>query len=352
MRRCAAIGAFVLVVGWNSLANSAPAASLDIGQIHQAATKARSLFLDDVQRVGAVDMFSKLVRLKGPSGQEQSVREEVQRVLAQAGCVAVPAKNKDPEAPCNLVMEIPGLGALASRPCILLNAHLDTLDRSTPELLAFDAGTGDFYHPHEADPQKSSSFGGDDRSAVAVIVEAIRHLHGDYWSRGVAHRRILLVFTAGEERGCLGAKYLSQHEPDLFTTLEVSLSIDGPLDLKSDYPRDSFVAVVSESDSKIKPYEHVIGLMREFCERTGARFGRTETGLGMGDFAHFPPSARSSLHLRSPVRGFHNRERVKVQDLINHIDLLCYVLLGWDYSLPAKLSPETLSAAFERAADH
>jgi putative aminopeptidase FrvX len=348
MRRYLAIGAWVLVVGWNSLANAATPASLDIGQIHNAATKARSLFLDDARRIGAVDTFLKLVRIKGPSGQEQPVREEVQRVLALAGAAEVPAKNKDLEAPCNLVMEIPGSGDLASQPCILLNAHLDSIERSTPELLAFDAGTEDFYHPHEADSEKSSSFGGDDRSGVAVLVEALRKLQADYWSRSVAHRRVLLVFTAGEERGCVGAKYLSRREPNLFTALEVSLSIDGPLDFRSDYPRDSFVAVVSESDSKIMPYRHVIGLMQEFCERTGARFGRTETGLGMGDFAHFPPSARGGLHLRSPVRGFHHKERVNVQDLVNHIDLLCYLLLGWDYSLPAQLSPETLSARHVR----
>jgi len=241
-------------------------------------------------------------------------------------------------------MEIPGSGSLARQPSILLNAHLDTLERSTPEFLAFDAGTGDFCHPHEADVGKSSSFGGDDRSGVAVIVEAIRCVQADYWSRGVAHRRVLLVFTADEERGCLGARYLSQREPDLFAALEVTLSIDGPLDFRSDYPRDSFVAVVSESDAKIMPYQRVIGLMQEFCERRGARFGTTETGLGMGDFAHFPPSARGGLHLRSPVRGFHNKERVNVQDFVNHIDLLCYLLLAWDHPLPAKLSPETLKA--------
>jgi putative aminopeptidase FrvX len=352
MKRYLAIGASVLIFGWNGLADSATPASLDIRQIHNAATNAHSLFLDDARRMGAVDTFLKLVRIKGPSGQEQSVREEVKRILTLAGTGTVPAKGQDPEAPCNLVMEIPGSGGLADQPCILLNAHLDTIERSTPELLAFDAGTGDFYHRHEADSEESSSFAGDDRSGVAVLVEAIRHLRADYWNRGVAHRRILLVFTADEERGCVGAKYLSQREPNLFTALEVSLSMDGPLDFRSDYPRDSFVAVVSESDSRITPYKHVLGLMREFCERTRSRFGRTETGLGMGDFAYFPPSAHAGLHLRSPARGFHEKERVNVQDLINHIDLLYYLLLGWDYSLPAKLSPETLSATFGRAADH
>jgi cytohesin len=309
-------------------------AALDIGQINKAAIAAKSLFLDDDGRIHAVDTFQRLVRVKGPSGQEQQIREEVQRMLTQAGAAVVPAKSNDREAPLNLIMEIPGSGDLAGRPGILLNAHLDTIARSTQEFLAFDDSTGDFYHLHATESGKSSSFGGDDRSAVAVIVETIRLLQANYWSRGVAHRRILLVFTADEERGCVGAAYLSQHEPDLFADLAISLSIDGPLDLNSDYPRDSFVAVVSESDSTIVPYKHVLELMQEFCGRTGARFGRTEYGLGRGDFAHFPSSARAGLHLRAAVRGFHSRERVNVRDLINQIDLLCYLLLDWDPSRP------------------
>ena len=78
---------------------------------------------------------------------------------------------------------------------------------------------------------------------------------------------------------------------------------------------------------------------------------KRQTGLGMGDIAHFPLSACSGLHLRSPVRGFHNKQRVNVQDFVHHIDLLCCFLLGWDHALPAKLSPETLSATSGRAAD-
>jgi cytohesin len=308
--------------------------ALDVGQINKAATAAESLFLDGAGRIHAVETFQRLVCIKGPSGQEELVRKEVQRMLTEAGAVVVPAKSSNPEAPLNLVMEVPEAGDLVGRPSILLNAHLDTITRSTPEFLAFDGSTGDFYHLHETEPGKSSSFGGDDRSAVAVIVETVRLLQANYWSRGVPHRRILLVFTAEEERGGVGASYLSKDEPDLFTDLDISLCIDGPLDLNSDYPRDSFVAVVSESDSTIAPYKHVLELMQEFCGRTGARFGKTETGLGRGDMAHFPSSARAGLHLRSVVRGSHSRERVNVQDLVNQIDLLCYLLLDWDHSLP------------------
>ncbi|MHC4556993.1 MAG: M28 family peptidase [Planctomycetota bacterium] len=351
-KRCLAVGVTVLLLGWSGLADSAKPVTLDVEQIHKAATNAQSLFLDDVARIHAVDTFLRLVRIKGPSGKEQAIQEELQRILTKVGAAVVALKSDGDQAPCNLVMEIPGSGTLADRPGILLNAHVDTIRRSTPEFIVFDANSGDFYHLHETDSEKSSSFGGDDRSGVVMIVEAVRLLQANYWARGVMHRRILLVFTANEERGCMGAKYLSKHEPDLFADLEISLSIDGPLDYMSDYPHDSFVAVVSDSDSKIMPYKHVIGLMQEFCTRTEARFGRTEAGLGMGDFAHFPASARAGLHLRSPVQGFHRRERVNVQDLINHIDLLCYLLLGWDDSLPANISPDTLSAAFGRVVDH
>jgi len=322
--------------------DSARPTALDVTQINKAATDAKSLFLDDAGRVHAADAFRRLVCIKGPSGQEQPVQEEVQRMLTQAGAVVVPTKSNDRKAPYNLIMEIPGSGDLASRPGILLNAHVDTIGRSTPEFMAFDDGAGDFYHLHETESGKSSSFGGDDRSAVAVIVETVRLLQANYWSRGVPHRRILLMFTADEERGCVGAKYLSQHEPDLFANLEISLSIDGPLDFESDYPRDSFVVVVSERNSTIVPYKHVIELMQEFCGRTGSRFGKTQIGLGMGDFAHFPASSRAGLHLRSVVRGFHRRERVKVQDLISQIDLLCYLLLCWDNSQPTNLPPRLL----------
>jgi len=140
MKRCLAV--VVLLLGCSSLVDSARPIALDVGQIHKAATNAQSLFLGDAGRIKAVDTFLRLVRIKGPSGQEQPVQEEVQRILSRAGAVVVPAKSNNSEAPCNLIMEIPGSGVLASRPGILLNAHVDTIGRSTPEFLAFDDSSG------------------------------------------------------------------------------------------------------------------------------------------------------------------------------------------------------------------
>jgi putative aminopeptidase FrvX len=313
---------------------AAAADALNLDEVHQAAGNSHSLFLDAGSRIKAIDSFVRMVKIKGASGQEGAVRDVVQRSLEKYAKNLTPITN-DSKAPFNLAMELPASGALSARSGILLNAHIDTIDQSTPELLAFDAATGDFYHPYEPDSEKVSSFGGDDRSAVAVIVEAIRVLEESFWARGIAHRRIVLLFTAQEERGCVGAKYLSNHRPEVFKDVQVALSIDGPLDLKSDYPKESFVAVSLEKDRTLAPYSEVLQLTSGFCARTGMHFGQTTLGLGMGDFAFFPPEAHAGLHLRSPVRGWHNKERVKVQDLINHIDLLCYLLLGLDDAIPA-----------------
>jgi putative aminopeptidase FrvX len=336
MKKFSAIFIIILLILCNNFAVSAAQNSLDKTQIHKTAVNAKSLILGEAERVRAVDTFVQLVSIKGPSGKEQEIQNELKKIITKAGAKMVPLKSDSNQAPCNLVMEIAGTGNLADKPGILLNAHVDTIARSTPEFMVFDANNGDFYHLYESDSGQSSSFGGDDRSAVAVIVEAIRKLQTDYWGRGVPHRRILIIFTADEERGCVGARYLSEHQPELFDDLEISITMDGPLDFMANYPNDSFVTVVSESDSENLPYKNVIRLVKEFCESTETKFGRTEIGLGMGDFGSFPAKACAGLHLRSPVRGFHTKERLKVQDLVNHIDLICYIMLAWDNPVPDK----------------
>lgn len=310
--------------------------AVNLYAVKKAAADAHSYFLDADRRIGAIATFLKLVAIKGPSGQEAAIRDEVRRMLLETSATPVPPKADHPYAPLSLVMEIPGSGTLADRPAIILNAHLDTIRESTPELIAFDSASGDFYHQHETVPERISSFGGDDRTAVAAIVETIRYLHEEHWSHGVDHRRIVLIFTAEEEIGNLGAKYLTRHEPQVFRDAEITLSMDGPIDLQSGYPEDSFVAVVAPADAPRQPYQRVLDLMTEFCGRTNTGFTQTEVGLTMGDFAYFPGTAKAKLHLRSPVRGWHNKERVNVQDQINHVDILIYVLLAWDRTKPVE----------------
>lgn len=309
-------------------------AELDVTLIDRAASNAPSLFLNATQRVQSIRTFLALAQIKGGSGREQRVRDEVKRLLVASGAVEIALKADGSNVPLNLVLELPATGALTNAPGLLLNAHLDTLAQSTPENIAFDAASGDFYHRFQAEAGRNSSFGGDDRSGVAAIVESVRFLQANHWRRGVPHRRMVLVFTADEERGCVGARYLARHQPELFEQLDLSLSMDGPLDFRPNPPIHRVIAVVAEADSTNAPYRRVMELLREFSGRTHIVFEHTEYGLGRGDFAYFPAPAHAGLHLRSPVRGYHTQERVNVRDQINHVDLCCYLILGWDQAPP------------------
>jgi putative aminopeptidase FrvX len=326
--------ATVLLLLCPGLAVAGSSASLDTEAIHRAASNTPSFFLNATQRVESIDAFLALAQIKGISGREQAVREQVKRRLMIAGAVEIPPRAANSNAPLNLVMELPGTGAFTNAPGILLNAHLDTIDASTPEHLAFDPESGDFYHTLQNERGQNSSFGGDDRSGVSAIAEAVRFLQANYWARGFGRRRVVMVFTADEERGCVGAKYLAQQQPEVFANLEVSLSMDGPLDFRPNPPTNHMIAVVADDEAGTLPSRRVLDLLREFSGRTGIALERTEYGLGRGDFAYFPPTAHAGLHVRSPVRGYHTKERVNVRDQINHIDLLCYVLLVWDNPLP------------------
>jgi hypothetical protein len=303
---------------------------VDDPRVRHAATNTPGILLSPAERIRAVETFQRLVRIPGVTGEEQQIREEVKSLMLAVGAREIAIPDKEPNAPLNLALEIPASETMADQPGFLLNAHLDTVVWSTPEHIAFDAASGDFYHAHQFQQGGTSSLGGDDRTGVAAIVEAVRYLVENHWSKGAPHRRIVLLFTAFEERGCVGAKYLARHHASLFDRLELSLTIDGPLDFDPNPPQPRLIVVVSNEDAQRQPYQRALKLIRDYGQRAQLSVEQTEYGLGRGDFAHFPPQARAGLHLRSPVRGYHNRERVNVRDLVNHIEAVCVLMLEWN----------------------
>jgi len=302
---------------------------VDVSSVRQAATNAPGVLLSPTERIRAAETFQRLVRIPGVSGEEQQIRDEVKSLLLAVGAREISIPDKEPNAPLNLALEIPASETMADQPGFLLNAHLDTVVWSTPEFIAFDAASGDFYHAHQFQRGGTSSLGGDDRTGVATIVEAARYLVENHWSKGTPHCRIVLLFTAFEERGCVGAKYLARHHASLFDHVELSLTIDGPLDFDPNPPQPRLIVVVSNGDLQRQPYQRAMELIRDYGQHAKLSVEQTEYGLGRGDFAHFPPQAHAGLHVRSPVRGYHNRERVNVRDLIHHIEAVCFLMLEW-----------------------
>src|SRR5262245_49579935 len=135
-----------LVLVWRTQAGAAIQTALDGWQTNRAVTTEYSLILDAVERNRAVSTFLNLVQIKGISGREQAIRDEVKRLLMPLEATELFSNPSNSKAPLNLVMEIPATGALTNQPGILLNAHLDTISQSTPEETAFDAATADFFH--------------------------------------------------------------------------------------------------------------------------------------------------------------------------------------------------------------
>jgi putative aminopeptidase FrvX len=229
----------------------------------------------------------------------------------------------------NLVVEIPATKGFEGRQALILNAHYDTIEvgtRCVPEEMDFNPRTREFFH------RRDLSFGGDDKAGVTTILRAVEMAKQGYWDHGAGHRKITVIFTAQEEIGAVGAVYLSQYYPQLFENVEIALSTDGPLDYDTPafYPRNSYIVVVDEKISRDAPYSKIIECVQRVCSLKQASFARTTTGLGQGDFAFFPPSAHTDLHIRSPYKGDHEKERVKLDDLFNHIDLFTYILLRMD----------------------
>ncbi len=308
---------------------AARADALDIDAIRKAAIAARSVHLDAAARVAAIESFVSLVQIPGGSGGEHAIRDACQRRLAALGARLVPLTDTLSNAPINLAMRLDGVGSMAQHPALLLNAHLDTLVISTPEHMAFDPQTSDFFHARESDPSFPSTFGGDDRSGVCVVLEALRRVHGGAWAEAKPRPPVLVLLTGSEEVGLKGAKHLARHHPRLFDNVGLSITVDGPLDYETAYPKERLVAVVSEADATRPPYSRVLSTLASHAAKAGVGWNRSEVGLGKGDFAAFPAHAHAGLHFRSPVRGWHRRERVQVQDLIHHVDLLVDVITAW-----------------------
>jgi putative aminopeptidase FrvX len=284
-----------------------------------------SLFLSEQHKVETVEGFVKIVGIKSPSGSEAAVRKELKHRLVSLGFSEIALGLDDPSAPLNLIMELLATKDLKDKPAIILNAHMDTIQRCTPEEMDFDAAHREFFH------KRDLSFGADDKAGVMVILSALKTAKTEYWDKGIGHRKIVVVFTAQEERRSLGARHLTRTHPEIFEDIEITLMTDGPLNYrKGEYPENSFIIVVDEGMSRVTPFSKVMTSIQDICGFKDVSYITTRIGLGQGDLIGFPAHAKGDLHIRAPYQGNHSKERVKLDDLFNHIDLFTYILLRLD----------------------
>jgi tripeptide aminopeptidase len=138
-------------------------------------------------------LFVRLCEIPSPSRHEQEVAAFVRQRLAELGLeVTEDAAGADIPAGCgNIVARIPATAQGGVR--IALCAHLDTVPNNGPiEVKLVDGHLTN---------HRDDILGGDNKSAVAAIVEAARRIVAD----GRPHAGLDLVFTPCEEIGLQGA---------------------------------------------------------------------------------------------------------------------------------------------------
>jgi putative aminopeptidase FrvX len=347
---CLAVEAFAIVLGAAHLpaaAGTNKAEVVDGVRLLDAACESAvhvpSLFLSQQEKIKTVETFVKMVGIKSQSRYEGAVRDMLRQRLALLNPHEIvcdrheangPLNLETPDppltnAPLNLIMEIPATKDFEDRPAVILNAHMDTIEvgtRCVPEEMDFAVSAREFFH------RRNLSFGADDKAGVTTILRALETVKAQYWDKGVGHRKFIVLFTAQEDYGYVGSRYLAEYYPELFDNIEIELTTDGPLDYDTPalYPKDSFIVVVDEETSYAPPYRQIIESVQDVCYLKHASFAKTTTGLGHGDFAFFPAKAHTDLHIRSPYKGNHKQERVKLDDLFNHIDLFTDIILHLD----------------------
>ena len=140
--------------------------------------------------------FLELIRIDSLSRQEQEIALRLRRELEAVGAQVVidDAGEKVGGGTGNVIGYIKGTVPHASP--LLLSAHMDTVVPGE--------GVKPIVERTVVKTDGSTVLGGDDKSGVAAIMEALRVIH----EQKIPHGDIEVVFTICEEVGLLGAKHL------------------------------------------------------------------------------------------------------------------------------------------------
>lgn len=141
------------------------------------------------------ETFKKLVMIDSISRQEAGISEAVCQMLAplKPEILVDGAAHKTGSDTGNLIMRIAGSRGI---PPLMINAHMDTVQPGKAVMPEFSDGV--------FTSRGDTILGADDKSAIAIIIEALLVIHENKLAGGPVE----LVFTICEEIGLLGAKNL------------------------------------------------------------------------------------------------------------------------------------------------
>ena len=167
----------------------------------------------------AIDRLLRFLAVPGITGEEGKIAKEIGEALKTAGVPPKSIRHDDanaripmPTQTGNLVVNIPGFGALANAPRQLYMTHLDTVPLC--------AGAKPVRKGKKIVNEAETALGGDNRTGCAVLVT----LAAELIQQKLSHPPVTLLFTVREESGLFGARFLNPAE---FDDVSMGFNFDG-----------------------------------------------------------------------------------------------------------------------------
>lgn len=161
--------------------------------------------MSNVDKDAAEQRLMRFLAVEGVTGKEAAIAKELTAALIEAGVPKKAIRLDDantkipvPTETGNLIVDLPGRGALASADRVLFMTHMDTVPLC--------AGAVPKRVGKRIVPAGKTALGGDNRTGCAVLVtlaaELVRHK--------LDHPPITMLFTVREESGLWGARFVDK----------------------------------------------------------------------------------------------------------------------------------------------
>src|SRR3954467_14958598 len=160
-----------------------------------------------VDTKAATDRLMRFLAVEGVTGQEAAIGRELTAALKESGVPAKAIRLDDantripvPTETGNLIVDLPGRGALHNQPRIMFMTHMDTVPLC--------AGAKPKKSGRKIVNDARTALGGDNRGGCGVLVPLAAELE----KQQLDHPPITLLFCVREESGLYGARHVKLDE--------------------------------------------------------------------------------------------------------------------------------------------
>ena len=160
-----------------------------------------------VDNQAATDRLMRFLAVEGVTGKEAAIGRELNAALQESGVPAHAIRLDDantripvPTETGNLIVDLPGRGAMHNQPRIMFMTHMDTVPLC--------AGAKPKLSGRKIVNDAKTALGGDNRAGCGVLVT----LAAELAKQNLDHPPITLLFCVREESGLWGARHVKTEE--------------------------------------------------------------------------------------------------------------------------------------------